>query len=145
MPKGTTFDNDLLKLLYQNTAIATIGDAPGLQPSAVAGSLYVALHTADPSAGNQSTNEVVYTGGYARIAVARSGAGFTVSTNSVTFVAAVTFAACTGGTATATHFSVGCALSGAGKILHSGTLTPNISIANGVTPQIAAASSITET
>jgi len=145
MPKGTTFDNDLLKLIFQNTAIANIGNAGGLQPSGVAGSLYVALHTADPSAGNQSTNEVSYTGGYARIAVARSAGGFTVSTNTVTFVAAVTFAACTGGTATATYFSIGSLSSGAGEILYSGTLTPNIAIANGVTPQIAAASSVTET
>jgi hypothetical protein len=145
MPKGTTFDNDLLKLIFQNTAIANIGNAGGLQPSSTAGSLYVALHTADPSAGDQSTNEVAYAGGYARVAVARSAAGFNVASNVVTFVSAVTFAACTGGSVTATHFSIGSLASGAGEILYSGTLTPNIVITNGVTPQIAAASSVTET
>ena len=75
MSKSNTFENDLLKLIFNNVDIADIGDAGGLQNSAAAGSLYVALHTADPGeAGNATTNETAYTN-YARVAVGRSGAG----------------------------------------------------------------------
>ena len=81
MSKGNTFENDLLQLLFNNVDIADIGDASGIQNSAAAGSLYVALHTGDPGeAGTAATNESAY-GSYARQAVARSAAGWTVSGN----------------------------------------------------------------
>lgn len=69
---------NLLKLLFQNTTWANIGDATGLVGSGTAGSFYVSLHTADPSAGNQTTSETSYTG-YTRVAVARSSGGWTVA------------------------------------------------------------------
>jgi hypothetical protein len=69
---------NLLKLVFTNTTWANVGDATGLVGSSVAGSLYVSLHTASPAAGDQTTSETSYTG-YARVAVARSGAGWTVS------------------------------------------------------------------
>jgi hypothetical protein len=126
MSKGNTFENDLLLLIFNNTDIALIGDAAGLQNSAVAGSLYVALHTADPGeAGSQNTSEISYTG-YARAAVARSGAGWTVSGNSVSNAAAISLGACTAGSGTATHFSIGTDSSGAGKILYKGALGSSI-------------------
>jgi len=79
MSKSNAFEAAFLDLLFLNTDIANIGDAAGLQNSAAAGSLYLSLHTADPGeAGTQSTSEVAYTG-YARVAVARSGAGFSRS------------------------------------------------------------------
>jgi hypothetical protein len=116
-----------------------------LQNSAVAGSLYVSLHTADPGeAGSQTTNEISYTG-YARVAVARSGAGWAVTGNSVSPAAAVTFGAMTAGAGgTVTHFGVGTDPSGAGKLLYKGTVTPNVSVTNGVTPQLTTATAITE-
>ena len=43
-----------------------------------------------------------------------------------------------------THWSVGVASSGATKILYSGTVTPNISVSNGVTPQLTTATAVTE-
>lgn len=71
--------NDTLSHLLQNAAIANVGDTSGLQPSATAGSLYVSLHTSDPGVtGNQTTNETSYTS-YARVAVARSGSGWTIA------------------------------------------------------------------
>src|SRR3972149_7708677 len=123
MSKGNAFENSLLQLLFNNVDIANTGDAAGLQNSLAAGSLYVALHTADPGeAGDQTTNEIAYTG-YARVGVARSGAGWTVATNTVTNAAAVTFGQRTDiGTAVATHWSVGVAAAGASKILYSGPL-----------------------
>lgn len=144
MSKTNTFENDLLLLIFNNTDIALIGDAAGLQNSATAGSLYVSLHTADPGeTGAQNTSEAAYTG-YARVAVARSAGGWTVTGNSVSPTAAITFGACTAGTATVTHFGVGTDTSGAGKLLYKGTVTPNISVSTGVTPQLTTATAITE-
>ena len=144
MSKTNTFENELLLLVFNNTDIALIGDAAGLQNSAAAGSLYVSLHTADPAeAGAQNTSEISYTG-YARVAVARSGA-WTVTGNSVSPAAAITFGAMTAGAGgTVTHFGVGTDVSGAGKLLYKGTVTPNIVVSNGVTPQLTTATAITE-
>ncbi len=126
MSKGNTFENELLLLIFNNTDIADIGDAGGLQNSATAGSLYVALHTADPGeAGTQSTSEAAYTG-YARVAVARSGAGWTVSGNAVENAALVQFGVRSDvGSEVLTHWSVGVASSGATKILYKGPIVPS--------------------
>jgi hypothetical protein len=124
--KSNQWESDLLKLYFQNIAAAGVGDAGGLLPSAVAGSCYVALHTADPGeAGTQATTEATYTG-YARQAVVRSAAGWTVSGTAPTQVAnaaAINYPACTAGGDSLTHFSVGDDLAGAGKLRYIGTLT----------------------
>lgn len=145
MSKSNTFENDLLLLLFNNTNIANIGDATGVRGSSTAGSLYLSLHTGDPGeAGDQTTNEIAYTG-YARQAVARSSSGFTVSGNSVTLTNNVDFPEMTGGAGgTVTHFAVGTASSGTGKILYKGTTDPDPVVASGVTPRLKQATSITE-
>ena len=141
MPKSTTFCNDWLKLVFNATATANLADNAGTSPLA---NLYVSLHTGDPGAGgNQSTSETGYTG-YARVAVARTSGGWTVSSNSVSPVADITFGACSAGTATITHWAVGTASTGAGKILYSGTVSPSISISAGVTPKLTTSSTISE-
>lgn len=125
MSLSNAFENDLLLLLFNNTDIANIGDAAGIQNSATAGSLYVSLHTADPGeTGTQATSETSYTG-YARVAVARSGAGWTVSGTAPTQVvnaATITFGTSTVGTPTITHFGVGLESAGATRLLASGVL-----------------------
>lgn len=137
MSKTNTFENDLLLLIFNNTDIALIGDAAGLQNSATAGSLYVSLHTADVGeAGSQTTNEATYTS-YARVAVARSGAGWTVSGNAVANAAEIAFPACTGGTNTITHFAVGTDSSGTGKVLYKGALSASLAVSSGITPKFA--------
>lgn len=145
MSKSNTFENELLLLLFNNTDIPNIGDAAGLQNSATAGSLFLALHTADPGeAGTASTNEISYTG-YARQGVARSGAGFVVTGATVTLAANVDFPEMTGGAGgTVTHFSVVKEVSGASVILYSGSVSPTIAVAVGVTPRLKAATNITE-
>ncbi len=144
MSKSNAFENALLLLAFNNTNIANVGDATGLRGSTTAGSLYLSLHTADPGeAGSQTTSEAAYTS-YARVAVARSGAGFTVTGNSVSPAATVSFPAGTGGTGTATHFGIGTDSSGAGTLLYSGTVTPNIVMGNGITPQLTTATAVTE-
>ena len=133
----------ILNLILNNAAWTNIGDAGGLLPSAVDGSLYLSLHTADPGeAGDQTTNETTYTG-YARVAVTRDGTGWTVSGDAATLAAIAAFPACTGLTATITHFGVGTAASGAGNLLFSGTVTPSIAVASGVTPRLTTATTIT--
>lgn len=144
MSKSNSLENSLLLLIFNNTNIANVGDATGLRASSTAGNLYVSLHTADPGeAGDQSTSEATYTS-YARVAVARSGAGWTVIGNSVSPAADISFPAGTGGSGTVTHFGIGTASSGAGVLLYSGTVTPNIVTGNGITPKITTASTITE-
>ena len=144
MSKSNAFENAWLQLVFQNATIANIGDATGLRGSTTAGQLFFSLHTADPGeVGTQATSEVSYTG-YARVGVARSGAGFTVTDNSVSPAANIDFPACTAGTATATHFSVGVASSGAALVLYKGAISPTIAIAAGVTPQLTTATAITE-
>lgn len=139
MSAANSLENAILALLFNNSAFANIGDANGLQPSATAGNFYVSLHTADPGeAGDQTTNECDYTS-YARVAVARSVAGWTVADNAVTNAAAITFPKMTGGTEdVATHFGIGTASSGAGVLLFSGELTDPLHINLNITPQIAA-------
>lgn len=137
MSKSNTWENELLLLLFNNTAVGDVGDAAGLQPSATAGSLYVALHTADPTeAGAQNNNEATYTG-YGRVAVARAAGGWTVSGNQASNTAAVTFGQATAGTNTITHFSIGKESSGATDILYSGALTASLAVSAGITPEFA--------
>lgn len=145
MSKSNAAETALLALLFNNTDFAGIGDAGGLQNSATAGSLYVSFHTADPGeAGTQSTNETAYTN-YARVAVARSGAGWTVSGNSVTNAAQITFPQCGASGATLTYFGVGTDSSGAGTLLYSGALTTSLPVADQITPLFAASAlTITE-
>jgi hypothetical protein len=127
----------LLALLFNNTDWANIGDAAGLQNSATAGSFYVSLHTADPTeTGTQTSSEATYTG-YARVAVARSGAGWTVSGNNASNAAAVTFGACTAGSSSVTHFGIGTDVSGAGNLILKGALTATLAVSAGITPSFA--------
>ena len=141
MSKGATFDNDLLKLIFNAVNISGLADNTATSPLT---NLYVALHTADPTtSGNQSSNEANYTG-YARVAVARTTGGWTVTGNSVSPASMISFPPCTGGSNTATNWSVGTASTGTGKILHTGTISPTINIVSGVTPQMTTASAITE-
>jgi hypothetical protein len=138
MSKSNAAETALLALIFNNTDFAGIGDAGGLQNSATAGSLYVSLHTADPGeAGNQSTSEATYTN-YARVAVARSGAGWTVSGNSATNAAQITFPQCGASGNTITYVGIGTDTSGAGTLLYSGALNSSLAVALNITPLFAA-------
>ncbi len=142
MSKGNTFENDLLALIFNATAIANIADNAATSPLT---NLQCGLHTADPGdAGSQTTSEATYTS-YARVAVARTTGGWPApSGGSISPAANITFPAATGGSNTITHAHVGTASSGAGKILYSGTVTPNIAVSSPVAPALGTASTITE-
>jgi hypothetical protein len=141
MSKSNSAENSILKLIFNATAWANLADNAAASPNT---NLYASLHTADPGeAGDQTTSECAYTS-YARVAVARTSGGWTVTNNSVSPAATISFPAGTGGSGTATHFGIGTASSGAGVLLYKGTVTPNIVTGNGVTPQLTTASAITE-
>ena len=141
MSKGDTFENDFVKLIFNGTAIANIADNAATSPLT---QLFLSLHTADPGeAGSQTTSEATYTG-YARVGVNRNSGGFSITTNAVTLVANTDFGACTAGTNTITHFAIGTAASGAGKVLYKGALSPTISVTSGVTPRILSGTIVTE-
>jgi hypothetical protein len=141
MSKSNAFETSLLGLIFNATPMTGIAVNHTTTPYT---SLYLRLHSADPGeAGDQTTNEVAYTS-YAAVAVARNSGGFTVSGNSVTLTANADFPACTGGTATATHFTIGTLQTGAGVILYSGAITPSIAISTGVTPRLTTATTVTE-
>lgn len=141
MSKGNTFENDLLKLIFHGTPIANIADNAASGPLA---DLQVSLHTADPDEGGaQTASECAY-GAYARVAVARNSGGWTITGNSVSPVANIDFPEASGGTETATHWAVGTAASGSGKVLYKGAISPTIAITTGVTPRLKTTSTITE-
>lgn len=144
MSKSNAWEAAFIALVFANTNAANIGDATGLRGSSTAGVLYLSLHTADPGeAGDQTTNEIAYTS-YARVSKARDGVAITVSGNVATLAANTDFPTGTGGSGTATHFGIGTASSGAGVLLYSGTITPNIVCGNGVTPRLNSGSLVTE-
>ncbi|MBK8772536.1 MAG: hypothetical protein IPM06_19220 [Rhizobiales bacterium] len=141
--KTAYFEAAIQKLVFQAIGIANIADNAAASPVST---LYLSLHTADPTdtpATEQSQNETTYTG-YARVAVARSAAGWSIVGSAISPVANVDFPACTAGTATITHFGIGTLASGNGKLLYVGGVTPAIAVAAGVTPRLTPATTITE-
>lgn len=147
MSKGNTFENAWLLLIFNNTTYANVGDAAGILKSVGDGNLYVSFHTSDPGeAGDATTNETAYTG-YARIAVPRTSAGWTITANSCSPNGDKTAPECTAAAGGAlTHFGVSSGTDGAGveDLLYYGTLTPNITMAVGVSPILKADTTITE-
>lgn len=117
---------DLLELIFNNTNFENIGDATGLRGSSSAGSFYVALFTADPTASGSTSNEANYTG-YARVAVARTSGGWTISSTNVSNTAAITFGECTAGSNTITHFAIMTAVSG-GDMIIRGALDSSLAV-----------------
>jgi len=143
MSKSNTWESDLLKLVFNNTTASLIGDATGLVGSATAGVLWVSLHTADPTeGGNQNSSQATYTG-YARVSVARTTGGWTVTLvdvgpSTAANAAQVNFPQCTGGSDTITHVGVGTDSTGTGKLLYSGILASPLNVSNNITPSFAA-------
>lgn len=144
--KSNTFEQNLLKLIFNGTSITGLADNAVTSPL---GSLYVSLHTSDPGeTGTQTTNEVTTAqyGGYVRQAVARTSAGWTITAaGEAKPTANISFPACATGTGTTiTHFAVGTAATGAGSILYSGPCTPTVNVVVGVTPVLTTGTIISE-
>jgi len=128
MSKGNTTENDVLEYVFKATAFSWDANT----------NLYVSLHTADPGeGGSQTTSECAF-GSYARVTVSRSGTGWTVTGNTATNAATISFPECTSGSETVTYVAIGTASSGAGQILYSGALTSSRAVSSGITLQFAA-------
>lgn len=132
------FENVLALLLFNNTTIANIGDATGLVGSSTAGSTQLALATVAYIDGDTvlTADEVAYTG-YARPTQARSGSGWTVSSDTVSNAALIQFGEMTaGGPDTVVHVGLGLIATGDVLRLHQ-DLADDLVINNGVNPQFA--------
>lgn len=135
MSKGNALEGDILKLIFQAVAIADIAENDATSPLT---DIRVGLSTADVGeAGDQTTSEATYTG-YNRKLVVRTSSGWTVTGNLVENTAAVTFDQCTAGSNTITHFHVGTATTGTGKVLYKGALGASLAVSAGMTPEFAA-------
>jgi hypothetical protein len=134
------FENDLSLLFFNATTWDGVAENDTTSPVT---NWQLSLHTASPGeSGNQTSNEIAYTS-YARVARARSGAGFTVTGGSTVLAANADFPAGTGGSGTATHMGLGTASSSTGRLYLLGTVTPNIVTGNGVTPRLTTSTAFT--
>jgi hypothetical protein len=143
MSISDTSETAILALIFNATTWANYAINATTTPET---NIICALHTADPGdTGTQATSEAAYTS-YARVNVARTTGGWTISGTAPTQaapVAAINFPAGTGGAGTVTFFSTGKSGGGATPILFSGTVTPNIVTGSGVTPSLSTATQIT--
>lgn len=143
MSKSNVFEGDVVRLIFHGVAIDNIAVNATVSPLTF---LHLALHTADPGEGNaQTTSECTYTG-YTRMSVPRDTSGFNIVGNTVTLTADVQFPTRTdsGAGQNVTHWSVGTAPSGAGKILYAGAVAPTISVVQNTAPKLLAATQIVE-
>jgi hypothetical protein len=133
-----SFETALLELLFNNTAIANIGDATGLPATADPGSTQLALATVAYIDADTllTADEVAYTG-YARPLQARSSAGWTVSGDTADNAALIQFGEMTaGGPDTVVHLGHGFIATGDVLRLHA-DLNADLVINDGVNPQFA--------
>ena len=134
MSKSNTTENDFMLLIFQKTLPAYLGTLSTTGNT----DLYISLHTGDPGeAGVQNTSEATYTG-YARVAVARTAGGWTVTGNQAQNAALIQFGLCAAGSDTITYVAVGTLSSGAGQILYPGQLNSPRTISSGIQPQFSA-------
>lgn len=131
MSASNTFENDLMLLIFNKTLPSYLGTLSGTGDA----SFYLALFTADPTETGALTNECAY-GSYARVAVARTSGGWTVSGNQATNTAIVQFAKSTLTGADATHIGVvSGGTPGAGTLLMSKQLLTATPTTTGIQPQ----------
>ncbi len=133
MAKSTNTCNSILALIFNATAFADIAENDSTTPLE---NLYVSLHKTDPGVGgSQETGEADY-GAYARKAVARTTAGWTVpSSGSTDNVAILQFDECDSSTNDIDYVAIGTAETGAGRVLYAGQLASTRTISTGIQPQ----------
>lgn len=133
MAFGTAARQALALLIFNATAWANWADNAASTPNT---NIYSTLHTADPTSGNQTTSEASYTGA-TRVAVARTSGGWSCTSGVATNVAAVVHGACSSGSNTISHVSLGKAASSTGEVIVAGAVTASLAVSAGITPQFA--------
>lgn len=140
MSFSNTTENSIMLLIFNATTWANYAINATASPET---NIVCALHTADPGeAGTQSTSESAYTS-YARVNVARTSGGWTVTANSVSPVASIDFPAATGGSETVTYFSTGKSGGGTSAIILSGAVSPNVAVSNPIQPKLGTSTALT--
>lgn len=145
--KSDTYEYNILKLLFNGVGISSICTSAGST------SLWLGLHTADPTDAMSTANEGGYTA-YTRVQMDRSTAstGWSVTSGtsnvnaSASPVGTISFpTVATTSTGTFTYGSVWQSSAGGSSVgMYYGTLSPSINFGSGVTPQVTSGSSITE-
>jgi hypothetical protein len=130
---SATARQGICALIFNATTWAGWADNTASSPNT---NVYSTLHTADPTSGNQTTSEASYTGA-TRVAVARTSGGWTCSAGVATNVAAVVHGACSSGSNTISHVSLGKAASSTGEVVTAGAVTTPLAVSAGITPQFA--------
>lgn len=119
---ASSFMSNAAQLFFNATSWTAIAQNIASSPAT---QFFVSLHNADPGAGgSQTTNETAYTN-YARIAVARTTGGFTVSGTTPVQIAnasGITFAQCGATGDTLTYWGLGTGSTGAGTLEVSGPI-----------------------
>lgn len=141
--KSNALESAILSMIFNASSITGLCDPDASSPLT---SLSVQLHTGSPTdTGDLTSLETTY-GGYTRMGVQRNSSGWTVTGSTVQPTATITFPQCTAGSGTITHFSIGNSTVAAstGVMYYYGTVTPNISVAAGVTPSLTTATIISE-
>jgi hypothetical protein len=133
MAFGLTMRSSVASLLYLAVAIADFADNDATSPIT---NIYISLHEADPTSGNQTTSEGNY-GSYARQAVARSASGWTDAAGVVTNDAEILFPTAASGTDTITHVGTGSVVSSTGVIIVAGATNITLNVAVGIAPRFA--------
>lgn len=133
--KSNYLEDSVLNAVFRGVAFPTLG-----------ASVYVSLHTADPTDANTAATEV--TGGsYARVAVARAAGSFSAPADNagaeqITNSADITFPSPTADWGTVTHMGVYDAAT-AGNLLYAATLGTSRIIQNGDSAPSFAAGALT--
>jgi hypothetical protein len=132
MSATNAVEDAILSLIFTATTWNGFAENDTSSPNT---SFYISLHTADPGeAGSQTTSETAYTG-YARIEVARTTGGWTVSSGTVTNDAEIAFPICSAAPGSnLTHVGIGTDASGAGTLLFSDALSSSVIMQVGTTP-----------
>jgi hypothetical protein len=140
--KSDAFKYNLLVHIFNGTAISNWNTTGGTT------TLWVGLHTADPTDSGSTANEGGYTQ-YTRASANRSTAGFAVTSGTsaaatVAPAAAMSFPQNTStSTGTFSYFTVWNSSSSSSPI-YTGAVSPTINFSQNVTPQVTTSSSITE-
>lgn len=131
MSATNALETAILDLVFNKTLDSIFGTLSGTGDA----SFYLALFTADPTETGSLTNEADY-GGYARIAVARTAGGWTVSGNQASNTALVQFVKSTATGADVKYVGI-CsgATKGAGTCLIVLQLTTDTPTTTGIQPQ----------
>jgi hypothetical protein len=141
--KSNGWDQAVLAAVFQGV-FSGAGSTIFQNAASPATNLYMSLHTADPGpGGNQTTSEAAYTG-YARVAVARSTGGWTLTGETITPVATIVWPTATGGSETETFWGIGLSSTGTGTLLYSGPISPTIAVTSTITPELTTLSTVVE-